>query len=244
MTTHATWISSCGTFLGSVASVGLLLYRRRQPSRWRKTPRRCRYVSSREEGKRKAWWSAPAPRLDIMVSVSTNAQGQYSFPKDRLAPATTTSHARRRYTLPPPRQRSGRPRHAARPSSRRPRRRFSRCNCPTASGSKAAGHADQKVALLSVWIATACSVRSSRRKWEEMAYTVQRMTAHSANSSPNFPFFLRRIRDLEPSANHKEGLRAYVPSINLSSAETGLQLKTQPRRPANRLKPSSRPRSA
>ncbi len=30
--------------------------------------------------------SAKRPGSTIMVSVSTNAQGQYSFPKDRLAP--------------------------------------------------------------------------------------------------------------------------------------------------------------
>src|ERR1700682_3313714 len=45
-------------------------------------------VSSTEEGKMEGVVvSAKRPGSTIMVSVSTNAQGQYSFPQDRLAPA-------------------------------------------------------------------------------------------------------------------------------------------------------------
>ena len=44
-------------------------------------------VSSSEEGKMEGVVvSAKRPGSTIMVSVSTNAQGQYSFPQDRLAP--------------------------------------------------------------------------------------------------------------------------------------------------------------
>src|SRR5450631_1509473 len=44
-------------------------------------------VSSPEEGKMEGVVvSAKRPGSTIMVSVSTNAQGQYSFPRDRLAP--------------------------------------------------------------------------------------------------------------------------------------------------------------
>src|SRR6266404_7901094 len=44
-------------------------------------------VSSTEEGKMEGVVvSAKRPGSTIMVSVSTNAQGQYSFPQDRLAP--------------------------------------------------------------------------------------------------------------------------------------------------------------
>jgi virginiamycin B lyase len=44
-------------------------------------------VSSLEEGKMEGVMvSAKRPGSTIMVSVSTNAQGQYSFPQDRLAP--------------------------------------------------------------------------------------------------------------------------------------------------------------
>src|ERR1700752_918082 len=46
-------------------------------------------VSSSEEGKMEGVVvSAKRPGSTMMVSVSTNAQGQYSFPKDRLAPGT------------------------------------------------------------------------------------------------------------------------------------------------------------
>src|SRR5262249_24561740 len=44
-------------------------------------------VSSPEEGKMEGVVvSAKRPGSTIMVSVSTNSQGQYSFPQDRLAP--------------------------------------------------------------------------------------------------------------------------------------------------------------
>jgi len=44
-------------------------------------------VSSPQEGKMEGVVvSAKRPGSTIMVSVSTNAQGQYSFPQDRLAP--------------------------------------------------------------------------------------------------------------------------------------------------------------
>src|SRR3974390_316116 len=44
-------------------------------------------VSSSEEGKMEGVVvSAKRPGSTIMVSVSTNAQGQYSFPQDRLSP--------------------------------------------------------------------------------------------------------------------------------------------------------------
>src|ERR1700682_4549273 len=46
-------------------------------------------VSSLEEGKMEGVVvSAKRPGSTIMVSVSTNPQGQYSFPQDRLAPGT------------------------------------------------------------------------------------------------------------------------------------------------------------
>src|SRR5215470_11326301 len=46
-------------------------------------------VSSPEDGKMEGILvSAKRPGSTIMVSVSTNRQGQYSFPQDRLAPGT------------------------------------------------------------------------------------------------------------------------------------------------------------
>src|SRR5213592_791728 len=46
-------------------------------------------VSSAEEAKMEGVVvSAKRPGSTIMASVSTNAQGQYSFPRDRLAPGT------------------------------------------------------------------------------------------------------------------------------------------------------------
>src|SRR5258708_15809902 len=54
-------------------------------------------VSSPAEGKMEGVVvSAKRPGSTIMVSVSTNAQGQYSFPQDRLAPGAYD------ITIPPP----------------------------------------------------------------------------------------------------------------------------------------------
>ena len=75
-------------------------------------------VSSPEEGKMEGVVvSAKRPGSTIMVSVSTNAQGQYSFPQDRLAPGAYDITIRAvGYTLKPTAAtiRIGRP-HATRP---------------------------------------------------------------------------------------------------------------------------------
>ncbi len=83
--------------------------------------------------------SAKRPASTIMVSVSTDAQGQYSFPQDRLAPGAYDITIRAiGYTLKP----TVATVHRAAPcnstlGSRRPRLTFSPFKCPTASGFKA-----------------------------------------------------------------------------------------------------------
>ena len=55
-----------------------------------------------------------------------------------------------------------------------------------------------------------------------MTYTLQRMTAHTANASPNFPYFLQNAMEIlsRPPSRGQAELGAYIASINLSSAET------------------------
>ena len=78
-------------FFGAIASIGLLalpiagshpaIAQNDGPAALAGT------VSSTEEGNMEGVVvSAKRPGSTIMVSVSTNAQGQYSFPQDRLAP--------------------------------------------------------------------------------------------------------------------------------------------------------------
>jgi streptogramin lyase len=72
----------------------------------------------------------------------------------------------------------------------------------------------------------------SKKDAPEMAYTIQRMTAHTANASPNFPFFLQNASEIlsTPPTKGQAELGAYIASINLSSGETWpYKLKTQPR---------------
>src|SRR5262249_16894077 len=76
---------------GAITSVGLLAYpiagSHRAIAQSHGPGSLTGIVSSPEEGKMEGVVvSAKRPGSTIMVSVSTNAQGQYSFPQDRLAP--------------------------------------------------------------------------------------------------------------------------------------------------------------
>jgi virginiamycin B lyase len=193
-------------------------------------------VSSPEEGKMEGVVvSAKRPGSTIMVSVSTNAQGQYSFPQDRLAPGAYDITIRAiGYTLKP-------------------------TTATVADGSTQldltlAKAAPDVLALQmsnSEWIQSAPGTPGqkmalercfdchglqrpifSRKNAAEMAFTLERMTAHSANASPNFPFFHQNAAEIlsHPPTKAQEALGAYIASINLSSGETWpYQLKTQPR---------------
>ena len=59
----------------------------------------------------------------------------------------------------------------------------------------------------------------SKENAHEMAQTVERMTVHTANASPNFPFFLQTasVRLTQPPTKVQEEFGEYLASINLSS---------------------------
>src|SRR5215813_273490 len=194
-------------------------------------------VSSAEEGKMEGVVvSAKRPGSTIMVSVSTNAQGQYSFPQDRLAPGAYDITIRAvGYTL-----------------------------APTVATIQSGGAAQLDLTLAkaapdvlalqlsnSEWMQSAPGTPGqkmavlrcldchglqrpffSNKNASDMTYTLQRMTAHTANASPNFPFFLQNASEIlsRPPTRGQAELGAYIASINLSSGETWpYQLKTQPR---------------
>src|ERR1700692_7485 len=194
-------------------------------------------VSSRDEGKMEGVVvSAKRPGSTIMVSVSTNAQGQYSFPRDRLAPGAYDITMRAiGFTLP------------------------STTATIKADGStqldlKLAKAAPDILALQmsnSEWVQSAPGTPAqkiallrcldchglqrplfSKDNASEMARTVQRMGVHSANASPNFPFFNQNASERlsGPPSKPEADLAAYIASINLSSGETWpYKLQTQPR---------------
>src|SRR5712671_4505635 len=65
-----------------------------------------------------------------------------------------------------------------------------------------------------------------------MAIAVQRMTVHTANASPSFPFFLQNASETlsKPPSKAEADVGAYIASINLSASETWpYELKTMPR---------------
>src|SRR5215831_19894128 len=158
-------------------------------------------VSSAEEGKMEGVVvSAKRPGSTIMVSVSTNAQGQYSFPQDRLAPGAYDISIRAvGYTL-----------------------------APTVATIQSGGAAQLDLTLAkaapdvlalqmsnSEWIQSAPGTPVqkmgllrcfdchglqrpifSTKSAPDMAVTLQRMTAHTANASPNFPFFLQNASQI------------------------------------------------
>src|SRR6516164_5380428 len=194
-------------------------------------------VSSAEEGKMEGVVvSAKRPGSTIMVSVSTNAQGQYSFPQDRLAPGAYDITIRAvGYTL--------KPISATIQSDGSTQLDLTLAKATPdvlalqMSNSEwiqsAPGTPGQKMALERCFDCHGLQRPIfSKKNASEMAFTLERMTAHSANASPNFPFLHQNASEIlsKPPSKAQEALGAYIASINLSSGETWpYQLKTQPR---------------
>ena len=194
-------------------------------------------ASSPEEGKMEGVVvSAKRPGSTIMVSVSTNAQGQYSFPQDRLAPGAYDITIRAvGYTLEQTAatvQSGGSTQLDLRLAKAAPDiLALQMSNSEWVQS--APGTPRQKLAVLRCLDCHGLQRPFfSKKDASEMAFTLQRMTAHTANASPNFPFFLQNASEIlsSPPTKGQAELGAYLASINLSSGETWpYKLKTQPR---------------
>jgi len=194
-------------------------------------------VSSTEEGKMEGVVvSAKRPGSTIMVSVSTNAQGQYSFPQDRLAPGAYDITIRAvGYTLEQTAatvQSGGSTQLDLRLAKAAPDiLALQMSNSEWVQS--APGTPRQKLAVLRCLDCHGLQRPFfSKKDASEMAFTLQRMTAHTANASPNFPFFLQNASEIlsSPPTKGQAELGAYLASINLSSGETWpYKLRTQPR---------------
>ena len=194
-------------------------------------------VSSPQEGKMEGVVvSAKRPGSTIMVSVSTNAQGQYSFPQDRLAPGAYDITMRAiGYTLKPTTatiQSGGSTQLDLKLAKAAPDVLALQMSNSEWIQS-APGTPGQKIALLRCLDCHGLQRPFfSKDNASEMAITVQRMRAHSANASPNFPFFHQNASEIlsGPPTKAQADLAAYIASINLSSGETWpYKLQTQPR---------------
>ena len=207
-----------GLSFGALASVGLLdlpiagshpaMAQNRGPAALTGT------VSSREEGKMEGVVvSAKRPGSTIMVSVSTNAQGQYSFPGDRLAPGEYNITMRAvGYTLPSTKA-TIRAAGATQLDLRLAKAAPDVLPLQMTNSEwilSAPGTHDQKLALLRCLDCHGMQrPMFSKEDASEMAYTLQRMTAHSANASPNFPFFHQNASEIlsRPPSKAMEDLR-------------------------------------
>jgi virginiamycin B lyase len=194
-------------------------------------------VSSAQEGKMEGVVvNAKRPGSTIMLSVSTNAQGQYSFPADRLAPGTYDITMRAvGYTL--------KATTATVKAGGATKLDLGLAKAPTdvlalqLTNSEwvqsAPGTDGQKVAILRCLDCHGLQrPLFSHDGAAEMAQTIHRMSAHSANASPNFPFFHQNASEIlsRPPTKAEADLGAYIASINLSSGETWpYKFKTQPR---------------
>jgi streptogramin lyase len=194
-------------------------------------------VSSPQEGKMEGVVvSAKRPGSTIMVSVSTNAQGQYSFPQDRLAPGTYDITMRAvGYTLKPTAatiQSDGSTQLDLTLARAAPKVLALQLSNAELMQS-APGTPAQKLELLECLDCHGLQRPFfSKDKADEMAITVQRMRAHTPNASPNFPFFYQDASEIlkGPPTKAQAELGAYIASINLSSGETWpYRLQTQPR---------------
>jgi virginiamycin B lyase len=158
-------------------------------------------VSSAEEGKMEGVVvSAKRPGSTIMVSVSTNAAGEYRFPEDRLLPGEYDITMRAAgYTLPPTKAKiheEGEAKLDLKLAKAAPNVLALQLTNSEWMQS-APGTEVQKLAFLRCLDCHGFQRPIfSKENAEEMAYTVQRMGAHSANASPNFPFFHQNASEL------------------------------------------------
>ncbi len=198
-------------------------------------------VTSQEEGAMEGVVvSAKRQGSTIMVSVDSNAQGQYSFPKDRLEPGTYDVTMRATgYVLAPTKvtlSDSGSAQLDLDVKKATPEQRALQLTNSEWLIS-APGTPAQKTTMLRCLDCHGLQRPIfSKDDAEQMALTVQRMGTHTANASPDFPFFLQNASDTlsKPPLKAEADLGAYIASINLSQGDTWpYPLKTLPRPKGN-----------
>jgi len=194
-------------------------------------------VSSQAEGKMEGVVvSAKRQGSTIMVSVVSHADGRYAFPKDRLEPGVYDITMRAiGYTL---------PRTTATVTADAPaaldldlkkasddRLLLQMSNSELLQS--APGTDSQKTAMLRCLDCHGFQrPLFSKENADEMALTVQRMGVHTANASPDFPFFAQDASEKlsKPPTQGEKELGAYIASINMSKGDKlPYPLKTAPR---------------
>jgi virginiamycin B lyase len=172
----------------------------------------------------------------VMVSVVSDAQGNYAFPRERLEPGLYDITMRAiGYVLPTSTATIG-------------ESGATKLDLKLAQATKdqlalqmsnsewiqsGPGTPSQKISLLRCFDCHGLQRPIfSKKNAEQMSLSVQRMTAHTANASPNFPFFQQNASEIlsRPPSKGESEVGAYIASINLSSGDTWpYPLKTMPR---------------
>ena len=194
-------------------------------------------VSSAEEGAMEGVVvSAKRIGSTMMVSVATNAQGEYRFPQDRLSPGDYNVTMRAiGYTMPAIKTAvsAGAPATLNLALKKASYDELALQMSNSEWIQSAPGTPAQKIGLLRCLDCHGMQRPIfSNKNAELMALSVQRMTVHTANASPTFPFFSQnasQVLSKPPSAGEAE-FGAYIASINLSQGEKWpYPLKTLPR---------------
>ena len=194
-------------------------------------------VTSQEEGAMEGIVvSAKRQGSTIMVSVDSNAQGQFSFPKDRLEPGTYDITMRAiGYVLPPTTATlaaDGPTKLNLNLTKARPDQLALQMSNSEWMQS-APGTPAQKTAMLRCLDCHGLQRPFySKENAEQMAYTVQRMFTHTSTAAPDFPTFLQNASETlsHPPSKAEADFGAYVASVNLSQGDTWpFPLKTIPR---------------
>jgi streptogramin lyase len=218
-----------GAALMCVAIVGLVTAQTQSP------PALTGKVTSHAEGAMEGVLVG-AKKTDSTIAtwVVTNAQGHYSFPRERLEPGTYTIRIRAvGYDLQD--TSVDVTRHSAQLDLQLEAVRATKLGMQLSNTEwlmSVPGTPGQKLALAGcVNCHTLQRVLFSRFSADEMAHVIQRMTRHTNNSSPLHPW-MRPAEDFpaRPPSPGQIGMGKYLSSINLSSADTfEFPLKTLPR---------------
>lgn len=194
-------------------------------------------VSSQQEGKMEGVVvSAKRRGSTMMISVDTNAKGEYAFPQDRLAPGIYDITMRAvGYTLKPTSAviQAGEPAHVDLQLAKAAPETLALQLTNSEWMQSAPGSSFEKIELLRCLDCHGLQrPMFSKETGPEMAQTIERMGLHAANASPTYPFFLQTasVRLTQPPTKVQEEFGKYIASINLSSGKTWpYKLQTQSR---------------
>ena len=194
-------------------------------------------VSSQDEGAMEGVVvNAKRQGSTIMVSVVSNAQGVFNFPKDRLAPGVYDITMRAvGYVLAPMTATVGAG-DAAKTDLRLSKARPDQLALQLSNSEwmqSAPGTPAQKSGMLRCLDCHGLQrPMFSKRNADWMAISIQRMFTHASTAAPDFPFFLANANQTlsKPPSKAETDLGAYIASINLSQGDTWpYTLKTIPR---------------